>query len=291
MASGEILRFRWLQHEIVKGVEGPGFGIPGVELDRSGAPANLAPILDIARENLCDLLKAKRRYWILRRDEHGHAVQREDMGFEFDALVLDRLGFLGLNRARHLANLGLALQKVRRRGVAAMRLKVDAAGVFAVVSVELIEDLLGIGADDFFKGVALFLGEPLDGVRHQLGADGVRTVNGDRARGRLRTGRAGAVELRQFHRHHAEFFRFDDEGPRIGRHEFPDDGQATASQGQGHLATLRGLNGAHGERERGGELQVGPGRHDILSNGGDGRSANSSERQRIKKSCGSAFAL
>ena len=239
---------------MIEGVEGSRLGIPRVELYFSRAPANLAPILDCAREHLCDIIEVERLYRILRRDENGDAVQGKDVGVKLGPAIGDGFDFFRLDRPRHHADLGFALLQVHRRRIAAMRLQVDEACSLAVAGVKLVLDLLGIVADDLFERIAFLVRKALDGIRHQLGADGIRAVDANNARGRLGAGSARAFELRGVDGHYAELVRLDDVGARIGRDKLADHGEASVAQDQRHLVrTGRGCTSKGGGNCRAGK--------------------------------------
>src|SRR5262249_40352934 len=94
---GRNLEISWFEHQAVKTVICARFCIASVKIDRAGTSAYLAPILDLTREDLSDLIEIERFYGVLGRDQHHDTVQSENMALKFDSGVCDCLHFFGFN--------------------------------------------------------------------------------------------------------------------------------------------------------------------------------------------------
>ena len=79
------------QHQLLKGIEGAGIVVPGVQADAAGWPAELCPVVDLASKYGRQLIVAQGLQRIARVDDNGQTVEGDHL-FGFGAAQIAQRG-------------------------------------------------------------------------------------------------------------------------------------------------------------------------------------------------------
>ncbi|MNZ34092.1 hypothetical protein D3C78_514620 [compost metagenome] len=121
-----LVRF---QHQCVEGLEGTGAVVACIEVYRAACQAQLLPILDPPREDVCQLFGGELWQGIIGVDEHCNTIQTDHLLGTGCTQITQRLelAHLGIvDGARRCGQVGLAMAKRDKAGARAVRRDVDA---------------------------------------------------------------------------------------------------------------------------------------------------------------------